>query len=333
MEQQYNPSWDCPHTPTSDPAWQESDCYWFYDAQTGIGGFHRIGQKPNKGTGQIMLFIFKVGAERFVINDAPRNEFPLTDDARQERKQIVGTHSAESLGDGRMLFCWNEPESDAALEFYESFYTPRNWPSNPETQHFENSVNSDGHLECGGRLKGKVRIGEETYDIDALAHRDRSWGKRADAAPQMHRYRMYSGTCGKALSFASFFLDFNESTPVSMGFVDRHGVQEDVVNLRVAVTFDFDGVTPLGSTGILTLASGEKLRIDSTVVQGFLTPLPAGVSHSQDNISVFEYDGQTGFVDLELSTNPCRGSYTPTQRDVSLIAVDQGLSASQDYAL
>lgn len=333
MEQGYDPSWDRPHVPSSELAWQESDCYWFYDAQAGVGGFHRIGQKPNKGTGQIMLFVFKVGGKRFVINDAPRNEVPLAGDARQANKQIVGTHFAEALGDGRMKYGWSEPESDAQLEFYESFYTPRNWPSNAQTQHFENSVNSDGHLECGGRLKGTVRIGSESYVIDALAHRDRSWGRRADAAPQMHRYRMYSGTCGKALSFASFFLDFNDTEPVTMGFVDRHGVQEDIINLRVAVTFDFDGVTPLGSTGILTLASGEKLRIKSTVVQGFLTPLPAGLSHSQDNISVFEYEGQKGFVDLELSTNPCRGSYTPTQCDVSLLAVDQGLSTTRDYVL
>ena len=30
---------------------------------------------------------------------------------------------------------------------------------------------------------GTVRIGNQDYEIDALAHRDRSWGKRSDTAP------------------------------------------------------------------------------------------------------------------------------------------------------
>lgn len=334
MEYAFSNDWDRPHTPSSDPAWQESDCYWFYDPVQQLGGFHRIGQKPNKGTGQLMLFVFKLGGERFVLNSAPRHEVKLGDDARQAHKQIVAGHAAEALGDGRMRYVWDEPESAAELEFYESFYAPRNWPSsNRQSEDFEKSVNSDGHLECGGRLRGTVRIGETTYTIDALAHRDRSWGNRHDAAPMMHRYRMYSGTCGNALSFASFYLDFNEFQAVSMGFVDRDGKQEDVVNLRVAVTFDYDGVTPIGSIGVLTLASGEKLTIQSTVVQGFLTPLPGVLCHSQDNISVFEYEGHTGFLDLELSTNPCRGTYTPTQADVSFLAVAPGLSASETYDL
>lgn len=333
MDTQFSDHWDCPHPYSADPSWQESDCYWFYDDKVGLGGFHRIGQKPSKGTGQLMLFVFKTGGERFVLNNAQRNDVQLGPDARQPRKQVVGGHFAESLGDGRMRYGWDEAETAAEVEFYESFYEPRNWPSGKDTEHFEQSVNSDGHLECGGRIRGKVRIGENVYEIDALAHRDRSWGTRRDAAPMMHRYRMYSGTCGPALSFAGFFLDFNETSAVSMGFVDRHGVQEAIAHLRVAVTFDHDGLTPLGSIGIMTLASGEKLRVEAKVVQGFLTPLPALGTHSQDNISVFEYEGQTGFLDLELSTNPGRGTYIPSQRDVSFLAVDEGLSPAADYRL
>ncbi|MGH6650025.1 hypothetical protein CVO77_08565 [Sphingopyxis lindanitolerans] len=333
MEAVFSDHWDCPHQFSDEPSWQESDCYWFYDVKLGVGGFHRIGQKPNKGTGQLMLFVFKTGGERFVLNSAPRNEVQLGADARQSRKQVVGSHTAEALGDGRMRYTWDEPESSADIEFYESFYTPRNWPSGKNTEHFEEATNSDGHLECGGRIRGKVRIGDNEYEIDALAHRDRSWGKRSDSAPMMHRYRMYTGTCGSELSFAGFFLDFNETTPMTMGFVDRNGKQEAITNLRVAVTFDYDGLTPLGSIGIMTLESGEQLRIESKVVQGFLTPLPAMGTFSQDNISTFEYGGKTGFVDLEMCTNPGRGSYIPNQADVSFLAIAEGLSKAEDYII
>lgn len=159
MEAQFADHWDCPHQFTAEPSWQESDCYWFYDHNTGVGGFHRIGQKPNKGTGQLMLFVFKVGGERFVLNAPERAEVKLGPDARQARKQVVAGHTAEALGNGRMRYTWEEPESSADIEFYESFYTPRNWPSSAKTSHFEESVNSDGHLECAGKIRGKIRIG------------------------------------------------------------------------------------------------------------------------------------------------------------------------------
>jgi len=83
----------------------------------------------------------------------------------------------------------------------------------------------------------------------------------------------------------------------------------------------------------MTLESGEQLRIESKVVQGFLTPLPAMGTFSQDNISTFEYGGKTGFVDLEMCTNPGRGSYIPNQADVSFLAIAEGLSKAEDYII
>lgn len=37
---------------------QESDCYWVYDTKASIGGFHRIGQRPNRQDGQLTLVVF-----------------------------------------------------------------------------------------------------------------------------------------------------------------------------------------------------------------------------------------------------------------------------------
>ena len=68
----YDESWDRPHRPGANPLWQESDCYWFYDAAKGVGGFHRIGQTPAKGIGQVMLFVFDEGGEGFVRPIASR---------------------------------------------------------------------------------------------------------------------------------------------------------------------------------------------------------------------------------------------------------------------
>jgi hypothetical protein len=329
----YHSSWDRPHPPSADANWQESDAYWFYDPNARVGGFHRIGQRPNIGTGQITAFAFADGGERYVLNDSYFNDRKISASDRWETGHRVGSHVAESLGDQKMKFSWDEPDCSAELEFYESFHAPRNWSKTGHSDNFMSNLNSDGHLECAGKLRGALRIGARTYEIDALAHRDRSWGFRDNSRVSMHRYRMFSGTVGPQLSFASFLLDLKTGGKMVAGFVSRHGVDLDVRDLRVVTTFDSDGLSPMGGTAILTLENGEEVKIHCEGVQGFVTPMPDLGVASSDTISTFTYEGLTGFVDLELSTNPGRGSYIPTAADLTLLAVEAGLSKSVGYAL
>lgn len=329
----YDPSWDRPHRPSAESNWQESDCYWFFDIDRRIGGFHRIGQKPNLGSGQVTAFVFAEGGERYVLNDSYSNHRAISEADRWETGHRVDGHVAEALGDQKMRFSWDEPDCSAKLEFYESFHTPRNWSKTGHSDKFMDNINSDGHLECAGKLRGTIRIGEQIYEIDALAHRDRSWGFRDNGRVSMHRYRMFSGTVGPELSFASFLLDLKNGPKMVAGFVSRHGVDMDVRDLRVVTAFDADGLSPMGATAILTLEDGEKVKIDCDGVQGFMTPVPEAGAVSSDTISTFTYQGKTGFLDLELSTNPGRGVYIPTPEDLTVLAIAPGLSACASYDL
>jgi hypothetical protein len=331
MRSNYSVEWDKPHEPGDSSFWQESDAYWFYDLKQGIGGFHRIGQKPHSGVGNLTLFAFCKGGERFVMSAGERTEVALGKGARQEFKQVVGSHAAEALGDARMRYTWQETECTGDLEFYDPFYMPRDWTKSGHSDDFMSNLNADGHLECSGRLRGTIRIGDSSYQIDALAHRDRSWGLRDVARASMHRYRMFTGTVGPELSFACFLLDLHQGPKMVAGFARVNGSEYDVVDLRVITTLDFDGLTPLATVGILTLENGETLRIETSSVQGFMTPVPEAKSVSQDHISTFVYKGMEGFMDLEHCINPGRGSHVPTQEESSLVAIDQGLSKYVEY--
>ncbi len=329
----YDQSMDCPHTPSPDKYWQESDAYWFYDAEQGVGGFHRIGQKPNIGTGQATAFAFKKSGERFVLNDSYTNELTITPEDRWKSGHRVGRHIAESIAPGKMHYAWDEQECSANLEYYESFYAPRDWSKPKHSGELMDNINSDGHLECSGKLRGQVKIAGNTYDIDALCHRDRSWGFRDTSRASLHRYRMFSGTAGSELSFAAFLLDLKGGPGVVAGFVSRNGVDQDVSDLRCMVTFDSDGLSPIGATAILTLETGEEVRIQCQSVQGFMTPLPDTNCATSDTISTFEYEGKTGFLDLELCNNPGRGIYIPTTEDLTLLAINCGVSKSASYEI
>lgn len=326
-EVRYDPSWDRPHAPGPEPGWQESDCYWFYDAAAGVGGYQRLGLKPNLGTAQIMLLAFAKGGSRFARTDSFTRDFPIEE--RWESGQRAGGHSAESLGDGRMRYTWQEDGCAANLVFSDPFYEPRGWPGS--SKRTMASLNSGGHLECAGRLRGAITIGEATYSIDALAHRDRSWGLRDHGTVIWDRYRMSSGTVGPSLSWASFAIRTKEHGLTSAGLVARNGITEDVVDSRVLTTLDADGYTTMGAHTVLTLASGEKIQIPARAVQGFLNPLPP--TFATCTIAEVEYEGAQGFQNIEMCPNPGRGSHVPGPEDGSLLAVGTGLSTTSDHSL
>ncbi|MGN7780655.1 DUF7065 domain-containing protein [Mycolicibacterium sp. 22603] len=326
----YDESWDRPHQAGPEDGWQESDCYWFYDAAAGIGGYHRIGMRPNRGTAQVMLMAFELGGERFTLNDSFTRDRRINAANRSDVGQHVDGHSAQSLGESRMRYLWDEGDTAADLEFYESFYEPRGWPGH--SSDVMKNVNAGGHLECSGRIRGEIRIGSATHTIDALAHRDRSWGFRDHSMIEFHRYRLSSGTIGPEFSFASHAITLRGLGSAVGGFIARNGITEDVIDVRVLTTLDADGFTSMGSRTVLTLAGGEKVQVPGSVVQGFVNPLGEG-TFATCSIAEIDWNGAPGFQNLEVSPNPGRGTYIPTPADGSLHATESGLSKAADHRL
>ncbi len=319
----YDRSIDCPHTPDENPLWQESDCYWFYDEKTGIGGFNRLGQRPSQETGQLQLFLFKKGGKRFSLQN---EEVRGADCARWETGQRVGTATAESLEDMKVRWTWNEPDCSGDLEFYEAFYEPRDWKKTEDVD-FSSKINDGGHLECSGRVKGTVRIGAEEYVIDGFAHRDRSWGARDHNVVRQHR--MYTGTVGPSLSWATAIMQFRGGQTVNLGFVVVDGVDYDIENLECLAEVAFDTYTLKRGTLKLTYDGGKDLEIDAKPVQGFVTNM-FGMT-STDHIAVVEHGGQRGFCDLEASFLVAGQTETPLPQEVFLACNELGLSDTSNY--
>ena len=314
----YDESWDLPHTPSDDVDWQESDCYWAYDARQGVGLFHRLGQYPNRGTAQLQLFVFRAAGQRF----RHVTQAHLGPPTRGPRGQSIGSSVAEFLGDLRMRYAWREAGTEGDVEFHESFHTPRGWRTAAEDVRYEKDMHDGGHLECSGRLRGRVRIGGEVLEIDALAHRDRSWGRRNLAGAQQHR--MCTGTIGRELSWATVLVQFDGGRVAKMGFASRHGRTEQLNDVEFLTTVDFDGLSVTGALTRLHLAGGEIIEIVSRTEQAFLNTV-LGYTYSCDSIMSLEHNGAAGFCYHTAALNAARGTYTPSPREVSSIAVEDGL--------
>ncbi|MDE0063455.1 MAG: hypothetical protein OXP09_12620 [Gammaproteobacteria bacterium] len=325
----YNESWNRPHQPTDAENWQESDCYWFYDSENQVGGYHRIGQYPNRGTGQVLTFAFKKGGRCFRLI----KEYQHIECARTETGQTVGSSAVQSLGDGRINYSWAEPDGGASLEFHQPFYTPRNWTKEVSEHEggssVHDSMNADGHLEVAGRLKGRLRLGDEEYAVDALAHRDRSWGPRDYMVARQHR--MVTGTLGEHLSWVAMIVQMENGFVAKVGYVARNGETTDITDLKVLTEFDWDGFTVSGLRAQLALEDGSQLELDGIAAQGFQFFTKGWAATSHHFIEV-ERDGTRGFTILDATNRPAKGFYVPPQNEVSLIRASDGLCDSADYS-
>lgn len=320
----YDQSIDRPHRPTKDDKWQESDCYWFYDAASGVGGFNRLGQTPNLGKGQLQLFLFKVGQKRFSLQ---HEDIPGDQCERSAFGQRVGNATTESLEDGRVQWTWDEVDCAGELEFYESFYPPRDWMKKSDNAAFSDTMNDGGHLECSGRVRGKVRIDNETFEIDGLAHRDRSWGVRKHAIVRQHR--MFSGTVGPNLSFASAIMQFKGGETVKLGFIIKDGIEYDIEDLEILSHVSFDTFTVKGGTARMRYDGDQTIEITATSVHGFVTNM-FGLTFT-DHIATIECDGQSGFCDIEASFLQGEKQMPPGAGEVHLICNELGLSDFEHF--
>lgn len=325
----YDQSWDCPHPAGESDRWQESDCYWFFDVEQRIGGYWRVGQYLNQGVGQAFCFMFKEGGQRFALfRDYQGDDCSCTDNS-----QTVGSMSAESLGDGRMKYAWDESDCDGELEFYNPYYTPRSWSKDVEEGKagatIHETMNTGGHLEVAGKLKGRIRLGNGEYNINTLAHRDRSWGARDYNRAWQHR--MVTGTIGEELSWVAMVVQMANGAVLPMGFVAEHGETTDIKDLKVITEYDYDGATVASVRMKMALEDNRQLVIKGSAAQGYVSK-PEGILVCTHTLMDVEYNGKKGFTVLDSTNAPRKGTYLPSQEDLSLALTDEGLSDSADYA-
>lgn len=327
----YDESWDRPHTPGPQDSWQESDWLTFFDPAAGVGAMYRIGQEPNRRKGQPNLFVFALGGQRFLMKDLGGRglDCDIEPKDRWADGYRVAGHEVEAIGDGRMRYSWSYPETVAELEFHSSVYTPRDWSEDNKGEEIIAWLNADGHLECAGRLKGTVSIGNSKYQIDCFAHRDRSWGYREHYMSKMSRAFGAWGTTGETFSFATMRLEVKSGETLTTGFVHRSGKSEDILDARWITTLDSDFVSPLAGLVLLRLESGEVIRVKCDIAQAHGGFAPGT---SFNSLGTFKYAGEIGFCDYSATGNPGKGDHVASGAEATLIALDAGLSVTPSAA-
>ena len=261
LDAQFDRDHEMAHEPGTDETWQESVLMLWYDDARGIGGYHRIGHEVPRANAATWAGLVAADGSRF-RRQCP--ELPLLADDRTSNRFGAGE---QGLLRREHDLLWQLDDPDCHLELaLEDFYIPRAlW----EQQGADVSAATiSNHYEASGRAVGELRWNGETIAIDALFHRDHSWGPRDWEFVVNHRW--FTGTVGPDLSFSIAVMHGADGRGMAVGGVVRDGVLSVADDIDLVRYEEMDGISHRGGHATITLADGEVLEITAESLDGIL---------------------------------------------------------------
>ena len=261
MRLRLTPEDDYMHPREEATNFNESAYYNFYDAGSGLGGWSRIGNRPNEGYAEMTTCLylpdgrvaFWFGRPRIEDNDRhdagglrfevvrPFEEHRVTYDGR-----VVVLDDPSQMEDPKRAFAENPRVACRLEQVHRRVAEP--WGGEPEPEEGEPAREVDpekgfarGHVEQHMAVTGEVVIGDERFELtDGLGLRDHSWGPRYWQA--VWWYRWLTVNLGPDLGFAVTVAGDEAGRRHAHGFLydrARHG-EERVPVRSVDMTSDFD---------------------------------------------------------------------------------------------
>jgi hypothetical protein len=200
----------------------ESRYYNFADGPTGLGGWVRMGNRPNEGYAEMTTCFYLPSGEVAFMFGRPKIQGHTAHDAGGLRFEVIEPYAEHHITyDGKVVLL-EDPRAmeDPRAAFTENPKVPcrmdltvravaRPWGGEPEPEEGEAVPAVDpetsfarGHTEQHMASTGTVTIGDEAFEVrDALGLRDHSWGPRYWQA--IWWYRWLTVNLGPDLGFAT----------------------------------------------------------------------------------------------------------------------------------
>lgn len=297
---------DYPHQPGAHPDWQESWVLVFRDPATNAVGFLRTGSYVNQGTTQTHWGMALPDGTRFRRHLLNRK---LEPGDRTESSASSGTLRYSIVNGEYCRFEAWDKDAEADLRFY-SFFPAQDWALVGGDHHgvLLASDNDHGHPETGGRVEGRVRIGERVIEIkNGIGYRDHGYGPRPHSIFRAARW--HGGTVGEQLSYSLLTMQGATGPVQKMGWIARNGVRQTLRDFHTINCSLADGYSSLGGWSVVLLESGERIRIDVETIDCVVTSThlnnggpgssPAGV----EALSIPRWNGFEGVCDFNMIDN------------------------------
>ena len=217
-----------------------------------------------------------------------------------------------------------QPEDEVDLVF-ENFHAPDNlWDTSDDGGTISETVSN--HFEAGGRVHGRVRLGEREVEVDGLGMRDHSCGPRDHSVFLSERWA--AGTFGPELTFSLLTFHAVSGELVRTGFVVRDGVATAATDVDLLTYMEPDGFSHRGGRALVGLADGDELEFEFDLVDGMHWETH-GVE-AMEAICVARCGDLVGFADFEAVTN-ARNGRDPINLSIGA-GMENGLSRRPESA-
>lgn len=296
------------HENTGESNFNESMYFNFFAVRQRLGGFLRIGNRPNEGVAETTICLYRPdGSVLFNFKRAP-----IADNSRFEAggmRFAVETpferlHAAYT-GKACLL---REPMamSEPGRAFKENPFVPVEvelaiegvgpmFGGEPE-EHREGELEfARGHYEQHHRATGRIVIDGEAFAVDGYGLRDHSWGPRSWQAPAS--YRWLTANFGPEFGFMGSWITRPDGVETRGGFVHRG--RELVLVKDLHIDTDFAGPEQVHDRirATLTCADGATLAVEGRVLS--LIPLrnrrDGKLTRISEGMTEWRCEGRSGY--------------------------------------
>ena len=300
--------------------WNDSMFVFSRDTATGLSTWARIAQQPNDGATSTFVCVLMPDGTRFRFFDLGT----FQPGHRAPDRWLGDGLEFQNEGD-RIRIRYSAPQCDLDLT-WTGFHPPVDFHKIMARFSEELGEINAEHVEQGGEVTGRVRVGDQELDLSGMGYRDHSWGHRSTGSMLAHRWMI--GTVGPALSWSGVSILMDGGRLVKTGFVVRDGDLTPVTDMDITVATKEDGMSIVAADSTLHLMDGSSLEVALTDVQvgGVLEVPPLSVVEST---GVAVADGKIGVGDCEVSNSLTGGTMAPPVL-VTGGAVGQGITHFAD---
>jgi hypothetical protein len=294
------------HPAEDDPDWQESAYLAWRDAASGLGGNHRIGNEPNRGTANLWCGVYADGGTRFRCNGEGLELIRLDD--------VVGLCAGPQriVHDGGQLRFVLEGEGCRA----DLVITDEDERAFANAHTFSGSTGGTGtifsnnfHVFC--RVRGTVELDGRTASVDAPAWRDHSWGaRRWDSFVSSRSFGGTHRNGDDILRFRFASMVGANGNFFRIGSLTRNGESVPTARAEMLVHVDDDSLRCPAAEVRYHHENGDTTTVRIDTIGGMIGATAQRYGwESVGDVIVDEVPGGWGF--LETNLNPRNGHQPP----------------------
>lgn len=188
------PADELSHAPSTDSNFNESVYVNGWDPIARLGGWMRIGNRANEGYAELSVCLYLPGGrvacqfQRPPISDSSGFGVgglnyqviePFKSVAMKYDGEVMVLDDPQILRDPKRMFK-TAPRAQCEVDFQLSGVSPMHGgePTRPDQETLYGRDFSLGHFNQHTRTRGRIRVGDESWEFDGLGWRDHSWGPR-----------------------------------------------------------------------------------------------------------------------------------------------------------